>query len=250
MFNLSGRVALVTGASRGIGKSIALKMAEAGADIIVHYNVAKDQAISVQHSIEKMGKRALPVKADISHMKEVEAMTNYAVEVLGKIDILVNNAGIWKEASIESITEEQLEETLAINLKSVFYCCKFAVPVLKKNKWGRIINISSTAGQRGEAFHSHYAATKGAVISFTKSLAAELAPHNILVNAIAPGWVDTDMSTEALRDEYDKIISVIPLQRVGKPEEIAGAAVFLASEEASFTNGEIININGGAVLCG
>jgi len=250
MFDLSGKVALITGASRGIGRSTALMMAEAGADVVVHYNSAHKKALSVQTLIEGMGRRALCIKAEIARIREVESMIIRAIEIFGKIDILVNNAGIWKEAAIESMTEEQLEEMLSINLKSVFYCCKYAVPIMKKNKWGRIINISSTAGQRGEPFHSHYAATKGAVISFTKSLAVELAPHNILVNCIAPGWVDTDMSTEALKTEYDKIISVIPLRRVGKPEEIASAAVYLAAEESSFINGEIININGAAVLCG
>lgn len=132
MFDLSGKVALITGASRGIGRSIALKMAEAGANIVIHYHIAKDQAISAQCLIERMGRKALPVNANISSMIEVEAMINHAVEVFGKIDILVNNAGIWKEAPIESITEAQLEETLAINLKSIFYCCKFVVPVMKK----------------------------------------------------------------------------------------------------------------------
>ncbi len=168
----------------------------------------------------------------------------------GRLDILINNAGIWKEAAIDEITAEQLEETLSINIKGVFYCCKYAVRYMKKNKYGRIINISSTAGQRGEAFHSHYAASKGAIISFTKSLAVELAPYNILVNAIAPGWVDTDMSADALKMQYNDIVSVIPLKRVANPDEIAGAAVYLASDEATFVTGEIININGGAVLCG
>jgi NAD(P)-dependent dehydrogenase (short-subunit alcohol dehydrogenase family) len=250
MFDLSGKIALVTGASRGLGKSIALKMAEAGADIIVHYHQASQQAIAVQKIIEQRGRKVLCIKADIASISEVKSMVDQAIGEFTRIDILVNNAGIWKEAAIESMTEEQLEETLATNLKSIFYCCKLVVPYMKKNGWGRIINISSTAGQRGESFHSHYAATKGAVISFTKSLAVELAPYNILVNGIAPGWFDTDMSADALQTEYEKIVSVIPLGRVGKPGEIAGAAVYLASEESSFTVGEIININGGAVLCG
>ncbi|OGF64536.1 MAG: hypothetical protein A2Y62_06815 [Candidatus Fischerbacteria bacterium RBG_13_37_8] len=250
MFDLTGKVALVTGASRGIGKSIAIMMAQAGAKIAVHYKLAHKEAEITKQEIQKSGGEAFCIKADIAHYNEVEVMIAEVLQQYGTLDILVNNAGIWKEAAIDTMTEEQLEETLAINLKSVFYCCKCAVAVMKKNGGGKIINISSTAGQRGEAFHSHYAATKGAVISFTKSLAAELASCNILVNAIAPGWVDTDMSTEALKNEYDKIISVIPLRRVGKPEEIAGAAVYLASKEASFVTGEIININGGAVLCG
>jgi 3-oxoacyl-[acyl-carrier protein] reductase len=250
MFNLKGKVGLVTGASRGIGRSIALKLAEAGATICVHYNTNKQEAEITTGQIKKQGGEAFSWSADVSNSHQVKEMIAEIINRYNKIDILVNNAGIWKEAHIDTITDEELEEMLAINVKGVFYCCRCAVPYMKKQKWGRIINISSTAGQRGEPFHSHYAASKGAIISFTKSLAVELAPYNILVNAIAPGWVNTDMSAEALKTEYDEIISEIPLKRVASPDEIAGAAVYLASEEASFTTGEIININGGAVLCG
>lgn len=250
MFNLEGKVALVTGASRGIGRSLALKLAEAGASICVHYNNNIGEAkITVERIIEDGGK-AFHYKAKIEDSNEVKLMIEEVAKRYGKLDILVNNAGIWKEAAIDRMTEEELDEMLAINVKGVFYCCKYAVQLMKKVGRGRIINISSTAGQRGEPFHSHYAASKGAIISFTKSLAVELAPHNILVNAIAPGWVDTDMSAAALAKDYKGIISEIPLGRVAHPDEIAGAALFLASDEASFITGEIININGGAVLCG
>ncbi len=250
MFNLEGKIALVTGASRGIGKSIAIKLAEAGANICVHYNINKQEAELTRDRILQKGREAFCWKANVSEEQEVKVMIEEIIFRYGRLDILINNAGIWKEAAIDEITAEQLEETLSINIKGVFYCCKYAVRYMKKNKYGRIINISSTAGQRGEAFHSHYAASKGAIISFTKSLAVELAPYNILVNAIAPGWVDTDMSADALKMQYNDIVSVIPLKRVANPDEIAGAAVYLASDEATFVTGEIININGGAVLCG
>jgi 3-oxoacyl-[acyl-carrier protein] reductase len=168
----------------------------------------------------------------------------------GRLDVLVNNAGIWKEGPIDSITNAQIDEMIDINLKSLFYCCRAAVPHLKKTN-GSIINIASTAGQRGEAFHSHYAATKGATISFTKSLAPELIDDGIRVNCVAPGWVDTDMSKEALASpDANRYISLIPMGRPGTPFEIAGPIVFLASEWATFITGEILNVNGGAVLCG
>lgn len=248
MFNLAGKIALVTGASRGIGRSIALKLAEAGASVCVHYNNNIEEAKMTVERIIKDGGKAFHYKAKIVNSNEIKLMIDQVANKYGKLDILVNNAGIWKEAAIDRMTEEELEEMLAINVKGVFYCCKYAVQLMKKAGKGRIINISSTAGQRGEPFHSHYAASKGAIISFTKSLAVELAPHNILVNTIAPGWVDTDMSSEALAKDYIAIISEIPLKRVAQPDEIAGAAVFLASDEASFITGAIININGGAVL--
>jgi 3-oxoacyl-[acyl-carrier protein] reductase len=177
-------------------------------------------------------------------------MTAAVIAKFGSLDVLVNNAGIWKEGPIDSISNADIDEMIDINLKSLFYCCRAAVPHLRKSR-GSIINIASTAGQRGEAFHSHYAATKGATISFTKSLAPELIGDGIRVNCVAPGWVDTDMSKAALAaPDASRYISLIPMGRAGTPVEIAGAIVFLASEWATFITGEILNVNGGAVMCG
>jgi 3-oxoacyl-[acyl-carrier protein] reductase len=163
----------------------------------------------------------------------------------------VNNAGIWKGAAIDEMSDGDWSEMLDVNLTGTFHCIRAAVPAMKSAGAGRIVNVSSTAGQRGEAFHAHYAATKGAVISLTKSLATELAPHGITVNCVAPGWVETDMTAESLSGpEREAILSSIPLRRVARPEEIAGAVVFLASDLASFVTGEILNVNGGAVLVG
>jgi 3-oxoacyl-[acyl-carrier protein] reductase len=172
------------------------------------------------------------------------------LQQFGQIDILVNTAGIWTYGAIDTMPEEVWDETMAANLKSIYNCCRLVVPHMKARRRGKIINVASTAGQRGEAFHSHYAATKGAIISFTKSLAPELAPHNILVNCVAPGWVATDMSSAALAEDGENIINLIPLHRPGKAEEIAGAILFLASDLASYITGEILNVNGGNVLVG
>jgi len=250
MIRLDGKVALITGASRGIGYATGELMSRAGATVILNYNRTRDAAENLAERINSAGGKALAVKANVADRGEVEAMVETAIRAFGRIDILVNNAGIWTYGEIDTMPDEVWDETMNINLRGVFNCTRAVVPHMKKQGGGRIINLSSTAGQRGEAFHSHYAATKGAIISFTKSLAVELAPHNILVNAVAPGWVDTEMSAEALKQEGDKITSIIPLRRPGKAEEIAGPILFLASDLASYMTGEIVNVNGGNVLCG
>lgn len=251
MISLKDKVGVITGASRGIGRATALLFARAGCNLLINYNKSEDSALETASMAEELGVRAKIFQADVSRKKEVDKMINYAVKEFGKIDILVNNAGIWKYAEIDKMTEEQLRETMELNVNGVFYAITASVPHMIKQKAGNIINISSTAGQRGEPLHSHYAASKGAVISLTKSLAAELAPHNIRVNCVAPGWVDTDMSHQALiGDEKDTILNTIPLERAGTPEEIAGPLLFLASELSTYITGEIINVNGGSVLCG
>ncbi len=250
MIRLEGKVALITGASRGIGFATAKLMSEAGATVVLNYNRTKGPAEELAQGIKRSGGKALAVKANVADRGEVEAMVDTVIREFGRIDILVNNAGIWTYGEIDTMPDEVWDETMDINLRGVFYCTRAVVPHMKRQGGGRIINLSSTAGQRGEAFHSHYAATKGAIISFTKSLAVELAPHNILVNAVAPGWVDTEMSAEALEQEGDKITAIIPLRRPGKAEEIAGPILFLASDLASYMTGEIVNVNGGNVLCG
>jgi len=251
MISLMNKVALVTGASRGIGKATSLLFAEAGCNLVINYCNNEKDAIEVATDAEKLGVTAKIYKADVSQKRQVDEMVACTIKEFGKLDILVNNAGIWKYAAIDQMTEEQLKETIEVNLYGRFYPITASVPHMIKQRSGNIINISSTAGQRGEPFHSHYAASKGAIISLTKSLAVELAPYNIRVNCIAPGWVDTDMSQKSLiGEEKEKILSLIPLGRAGKPEEIAGSVLFLASELSTFITGEIINVNGGAVLCG
>jgi 3-oxoacyl-[acyl-carrier protein] reductase len=251
VISLKRKVALITGASRGIGKATTLLFAQAGCDLVINYCNNDKDAKQVASKARKSGVTAKTYKADISKRNQVKDMVEFAIREFGRIDILVNNAGIWKYAAIDRMTEEQLAETMGVNLYGTFYPIIATVPQMIKQGSGNIINISSTAGQRGEPGHSHYAASKGAVISLTKSLAAELAPYNIRVNCVAPGWVDTDMSHQSLIGEKkDKILSLIPLGRAGTAEEIAGSVLFLASGLSTFITGEIINVNGGAVLCG
>jgi 3-oxoacyl-[acyl-carrier protein] reductase len=251
MLSLQGKVALVTGGSRGIGRATALMLAQAGADVAVNYQNRLDAAEEVAQSIEALGRRALAIEADVSDEARVSHLVEETVQKLGGLDVLVANAGVWKRAPVRDMSAEQWDETLDINLKGAFFAAKHAARFMVEKESGRIIFISSTAGQRGEAFYSHYAASKGGLISFTKSLAPELAPHGVLVNCVAPGWVETDMAADALASaSRDEIFAAIPLGRVGRPEEIAGAVLFLASELSTFVTGEILNVNGGAVLVG
>jgi 3-oxoacyl-[acyl-carrier protein] reductase len=253
MINLNGKTAIITGASRGIGAATAILFAKAGARaIVINYQKDKAAAELVATRCEALGAEVLMVRADVSRPTFVEKMFDKATKRFGTVDILVANAGIWKEAPIETMTEQQWCETIDINLKSIFACCQCAARLMTGQKRGTMILISSTAGQRGEAFHSHYAATKGAIIAMTKSLASELGSRGLTVNCVAPGWVATDMAGEALTDKKTirKIREMIPLGRVATAEEIAGPILFLASDLASHINGEILNVNGGSVLCG
>lgn len=250
MISLEKKVALITGASRGIGRATAILFAQAGADIGLVYHKKEYEAQQVLNQVKACGVKALLLKANVAEYNEVKSIVDHALNYFGKIDILVNNAGIWTEGAIDSMSEEVWNDTINVNLKSIYNCCRVVVPLMISSGGGRIVNISSTAGQRGEAYHSHYAATKGAIISFTKSLAAELASKNILVNAVAPGWVETDMTKEAIKKEGRKIINTIPLRRLASAKEIAAAILFLASDLATYITGEILNVNGGSVLCG
>ena len=251
MIDLKGQVALVTGGSRGIGRAACLLLARHGADVALGYRLDRDSAEAVREAIEREGRRSLAVAGDLSRRRDAEALVRQTAEKLGRLDILVNNHGIWKDGPIESMTEEEWDETMDVNLKGVFLCTRAAVPVMRRQGRGRIVNIASTAGQRGEAQHSHYAASKGGIISFTKSLGPELCKDGILVNCVAPGWVDTDMSAEALAGaERSRILGTIPMGRPGTPEEIAGAILFFASDLSGYCCGEVLNVNGGSVLCG
>jgi 3-oxoacyl-[acyl-carrier protein] reductase len=249
--DLTGKVSLITGASRGIGKATALLFAQAGSDLIINYFRNKKEAEKTASRVKASGVQAEIFKADVSSKNQCEKMVDFAFKKFGRIDNLINNAGIWKYAPIEKMRQNQLRETLKVNLESVFYLTTKVIPIMKKQSGGNIIYISSTAGQRGEVYHSHYAASKGAVISLTKSLSTELAPYNIRVNCVAPGWVDTDMSRRSLTGKDRKwILAQIPLSRAAQPEEIAGTILFLISDLATFITGEVINVNGGAVLIG
>ena len=251
MISLKNKVTLITGASRGIGAATAVMFARAGSHVIINFRVDKEAAISVKAECEKHGVTALLAQADVSERAQVESMVEVAVREFDRIDVLVCNAGIWEHNPIDGMDEERLKRALDVNILGTFYSAMAVVPHMKRQRSGNIILISSTAGQRGEAFHSPYAATKGAVISLTKSLAPELIQYNIRVNCVAPGWVDTDMSHESLTGpERDDILSKIPMGRAGTAEELAGPILFLASDLSTFITGEILNVNGGAVLCG
>ena len=218
------------------------------------YNSAKDAARQIEQEAGKHGTRVEGFKADVGRHEDNRKLVEHCMKRLGRLDILVANAGVWNERDlpIEKMSEKQWDDMMRINLKSVYSVIHFAVPQMIRQRSGKIIPVSSTAGQRGESFHTHYGASKGGVISLTKGLSTELAKHGILVNSVAPGWVATDMSNPVLETKAGKKMaaSVIPLGRPATAGEIAGPILFLASDLANFINGEILNVNGGSVLCG
>jgi 3-oxoacyl-[acyl-carrier protein] reductase len=254
MISLAGKAAVVTGGSRGIGAATVKLFARAGADVVFSYHKSRDAAAQVEQESRKHGTRIEAQKADLGKMTDAKGLIEFARERLGRLDILVANAGIWneKDTPIEQITEREWDEMMRVNVKSVYAVIHFAVPQMIAQKSGRIIAISSTAGQRGESLHTHYGASKGAIISLVKGLSTELARHNILVNCVAPGWVDTDMSASVLRNKkvVKSAVASIPLKRAATAEEIAGPILFTASDLATFVTGEVINVNGGSILCG
>jgi 3-oxoacyl-[acyl-carrier protein] reductase len=252
VIDLSNQVALITGGSRGIGASTAKLFANAGANVAITYRGNDRRACEVIDEIKNSGRKAKAFKGDNSKSVVVKKIVEDVLNEFGRIDVLVNNAGIWTYGEIDKMDEKVWDETMDLNLKGAFLFCRYVVPIMKKQGKGSIVNLSSTAGQRGEALHSHYAATKGAIISLTKSLSAELGPYNIRVNSVAPGWVDTEMSAEALNDKNyrEEVRRAIPLGRIPTAEDIAGPILFLASDLARHINGEILNVNGGSVLVG
>ena len=251
---LDDQVAVITGGSRGVGAATVKLFAECGASVVFGYRSAAKAAEEVVRSSPGASERVIAVRSDVARMSSAKKLIDTAAERFGRVDILVANAGIWPAdpAPIERMTEKQWDEMMAVNLRGVYTVIRQAAPRMMERKGGRIIVVSSTAGQRGEAFHSHYGASKGALISLVKGLSTELAPHRILVNAVAPGWVDTEMALPVLSNPVEgrKIKSGIPLGRVATPEEIAMPILFLASEMASYITGEVLNVNGGNVLCG
>jgi len=249
--NLHGKRALVTGGSRGIGAATVRMLAEAGADVVVGYrNRAADADVVVAQALAA-GSRAFSFAADVSTPAGAESLVDTTVNRLGGLDIFVANAGIWPPQDIPfaEMEAEHWHRTMRENLDSIFFTTRAVCRVIADN--GRMVLVSSTAGQRGEANHADYAATKGAVISLTKSLAIELGPRGITVNSVAPGWVDTEMVRDAIAEAgLDRVSASIPLRRIAVAEDIAGPIVFLCSSLARHVTGEILNVNGGSVLCG
>lgn len=249
---LADRVAIVTGGSRGIGKAVVELLASCGAHVVVNYVRDETAAAATVNLAQSHGVKAVAIPADVAQLDEAERLVHKTIEHFGRVDFLICNAGIWEGAGVESISEELWNKTLDINLKGTWSVCRAAVPLMKQQRFGRIVIVSSTAGQRGEANVSNYAASKGGQIAFTKSLAPELGPFGINVNAVAPGWVETEMTADVFADagQRESIAKGIPLGRAATPEEIAGPIVFLCSEWANHITGEVLNVNGGSVLCG
>jgi 3-oxoacyl-[acyl-carrier protein] reductase len=250
--NLNSKVALITGGSRGIGAATVRMFVAAGAKVVFNYQTAKTQADALVRECGPENCRALP--SNLSTTDAAQHLVASAIAAFGRLDILVANHGIWPpdDAPIDRMSDEQWHRTVAINLDSVFALVKHSVAHMKTQGGGHIVLVSSTAGQRGEAFHCDYAATKGELISMVKGLSTELARDHIHVNCVAPGWVDTDMSAAALNHPptREKVFRTIPMGRVGTPEEIAAPILFLCTPHAGFITGEIFNVNGGAVLVG
>ena len=251
MIDLRGKRALVTGGSRGIGGATALLLAECGADVGIGYRSRQAEAADVVQQVAGLGVRAFAHAADLSAVAGTTSLFDRAVREFGGLDIFVGNAGIWPpdDIALADMSDEHWRRTMNENVDAMFYSTRAAARQLERG--GRIVLVSSTAGQRGEAYHADYAASKGAMISFVKSLAVELAKREITVNAVAPGWVDTEMVAQALDNEgRDRIAAAIPVGRVATARDIAGPIAFLCSELARHVTGEILNVNGGSVLCG
>jgi 3-oxoacyl-[acyl-carrier protein] reductase len=245
---LKGKCAVVTGAGRGIGRAVALKFAELGADVVINYRNSEAEADELIKEIEGLGSRALKVKADVSQYDEAALLINKAIEGFGKIDIFVNNAGITKDGLLLRMKESDFDKVIEVNLKGTFNCIRHISPVMLKQKSGRIINISSVIGLIGNAGQANYAASKAGIIGLTKSVAKELGSRGITVNAVAPGFIQTDM-TEVLSDKVkDSLMDSIPLKRLGNPEDIANMVAFLASDLASYITGQVLNVDGGMVM--
>jgi 3-oxoacyl-[acyl-carrier protein] reductase len=246
-----GKTAIVTGSSRGVGRSTALRLAEAGANVVVNYLSRHAEADEVVAECKAKGVDAIAVQADTSEFKEAQKLAKAAVDEFGGIDLLVLNAGVWEGAPIDEMSEELWNKVINTNLKSAWAMTKACVPTMKKRNCGSIVMVSSTSGQRGEANYSNYSASNGGMISLTKALATVLAPK-ILVNCVAPGWIDTAMVRPTMEDKgyLNGILKTIPMQRMASTDDVALSICFLLSDWSRHITGEILNINGGSVLCG
>lgn len=245
---LAGKVALVTGGSRGIGRAVALKLAEQGADVAINYAGNTAAAEEVKAAIEKLGRKALLVQGSVADTDGVQAIVNQVVKELGRLDILVNNAGITRDGLLMRMKEADWDAVLETNLKGVFNCSKAVMRTMMKQKSGRIVNMASVVGEMGNAGQANYAAAKAGVIGFTKSLAKEVASRGITVNAVAPGFIATDMTKVLTDDQKAEMAKSIPLGRAGQPEDVANAVLFLVSDEAAYITGQVLNVDGGMVM--
>jgi len=245
---LENKVALVTGGSRGIGRAIALEFAARGAAVVVNYNKSPESAEEVVKQIQAAGGRAAASQADVSDFKQAEGLVKFAIDTFGDLSILVNNAGITRDQLIMMMPESDWDTVINTNLKSTFNCSKAAVKHMMRKRTGRIINMASVAGQMGNPGQTNYSASKGGQIAFTKALAREVAARNITVNAIAPGFVDTEILDAMTPETLEAALKMVPLGRKGKPEEIAYAAAFLASDEAAYITGQVLGVDGGMAM--
>jgi 3-oxoacyl-[acyl-carrier protein] reductase len=245
---LKGKTAVVTGASRGIGRAIAIKLAKLGANVVVNYRKSEDAVLDVVKEIEALGVKALAVKADISSYSDVEIMMKKCIEKFGSIDILVNNAGITKDGLLMRMKEEDFDSVIDINLKGAFNCTKHVSAIMLRQRSGRVINISSVTGITGNAGQVNYSSAKAGIIGMTKSVAREFASRGVTCNAVAPGFIQTDMTNALPVKVKDTLMNTIPLKRLGTPEDVANVVAFLASEEASYITGQVINVDGGMVM--
>jgi len=248
--NLDNKVALVTGASRGIGRAIALDLARRGARVVVNYHQNAEAAAEVVAAIQADGGEAIPKQADVGDFEQAKELITTTLDTFGQIDILVNNAGTTRDQLLMLMKEDDWDTVMRINLKGVFNCSKAAARSMMRKRQGRIINISSVSGIAGQGGQTNYAASKAGVIGFTKSLAKELGPRGITVNCVAPGFVPTDLTADLPDDLRQRAIELTPLRRMGRPEEIAYAVAFLASDEAAFITGEVLTVDGGLVMQG
>ncbi|WP_053362128.1 3-oxoacyl-[acyl-carrier-protein] reductase [Bacillus sp. FJAT-27251] len=245
---LEGKVALVTGASRGIGREVALELAREGANVAVNYAGSEAKAAAVAEEIRSLGREAIVIQADVSDADSVEGMVKQTIEAFGRIDILVNNAGITKDNLLMRMKESDWDEVININLKGVFLCTKAVTRQMMKQRSGRIINMSSIVGVSGNAGQANYVAAKSGVIGLTKTTAKELASRGITVNAVAPGFITTDMTDKLNEETKNEMLKQIPLARLGEPIDIARTVVFLASEDSRYMTGQTLHVDGGMVM--
>ena len=244
---LKNKVALITGGSRGIGKAVALLFASQGATVAINYSSSEDEAKQVVEEIQRMGGKAMAIGANVANGEDAKAMIKKVVSAYGSLDILVNNAGITKDMLLLRMTELEFDDVIDVNLKGVFNCTKHASRIMMK-KGGSIINMSSITGVIGNIGQSNYAASKAGVIGFTKSVAREFAGKNLRINAIAPGFVETDMTDKLAQGIKDNLVLNIPMGRIGEAKEVANVALFLASDLSSYITGQVIGVNGGMAM--